>query len=50
MVGKECTECEYFDECYLIVYDHATITNYFNAIRRKDLCVNNKKVYYTEKS
>lgn len=44
---KLCQDCIHFDECYLIsVYSDLfpqSIVKYFNAIRQRDLCVNNSK-------
>jgi len=54
MVYGSCRECKHFDKCYLIATSTdrypSTIPDFFNAIRRRDLCVNNDKVDWEQKS
>lgn len=44
---KHCLDCKHFDNCYLIAGGSdlypKSIPEYFNAMRKRDLCVNNKK-------
>ena len=53
MSEKNCKDCVNLNDCYLICVDwHRypnTIPDYFNAIRQRDICVNNNKCDYKQK-
>lgn len=45
-----CKACEHFDECYPLACGDqpypGSLVEYFNAIRQRDLCMNNGKDLY----
>ena len=54
MENGDCRECKHFGKCYIVSYQSdlvlINIPLYFNAIRRRDLCVNNDKADWEKKS
>ena len=49
--NKDCEKCIFFNSCYRVALGsdqrYESITWYFNAIRNRDLCINNNKKNFT---
>ena len=53
MENGDCRECKNFEACYVVAWHTdvvlTSIPRYFNAIRKRDLCVNNDKADWEKK-